>query len=185
MVNCKKWGESMLNRDTITSACCNKHDPRIDERHSLEVAARRTELKSRSQAGRAIAPILPRTTPAAFAVFRAWRRSNWSASVAAHGPLVSEYMLISDTLLKRLCKRLHICTSLDRFRIVMWDWEYLNARGWDTSLFGVGLRVLHASVGLRAQLEMATLPPAKRRLISGPVSDAKRHLTSKKEEEGG
>ncbi|KAG8732565.1 hypothetical protein FRC11_012576 [Ceratobasidium sp. 423] len=160
---------------------------------SLEVAARRKELKVRSQVGQIIVPVVPRSTcefppldnrllqPAALGVFRAWR-SNWRVARAFYGPLVSEHMLISDKMLQTLCKRLHICTTLDRFRTVLWNWDYLNVPGWDTNLFSVVLQVLNASIRLRVELEKASLLPAKRALTTSAGSSVKRTLTVKKEE---
>ncbi|KAG9076717.1 hypothetical protein FRC06_009351 [Ceratobasidium sp. 370] len=189
-VNCEKWGEVVGNRDRVSVPCCNKHDPKIDEAHGREVGARPSEQKAKALAKRRAVPVQPRSNRefhpldarflqlAALAMLQSWRRSNWRTVGALHGPLMSEHLLISDKMLKHLCKRLHVCTSLERLRRVLWDWEFLDIGGWDKRLFDVVMGILEASVKLQAQIAPAGKTSVKRAPDS-PAPDAKRIRTMK------
>ncbi|KAG9091512.1 hypothetical protein FS749_016479 [Ceratobasidium sp. UAMH 11750] len=184
-VNCEKWGEVVGNRDGVSVPCCNKHDPQIDVADGREVGARRREQRAKALARRRVAPVQPRSNqefrpldarflqPAALAMLQSWRRSNWRTVGALRGPLMPEHLLISDKMLKHLCKRLHVCTSLERLRRVVWDWEFLNIGGWDEKLFGVVKGILEVSVKLQPQI-VATGKTLVKRAPDSPAPDAKR-----------
>ncbi|KAG8684692.1 ATP-dependent DNA helicase sgs1 [Ceratobasidium sp. 394] len=142
-VNCRYWGEPM--RTPTEVPCCNKHCPEVDERHYKEMAERKKQQKlvrSRKTVVRSDGthkPLGKALQPAVHQILRQWRSTTW-VLWPSRTPMCPPNRLISDELLWQLCKRLHACTTMDRFRLVLATWERLDEFG--TSLYEFCQRLL-------------------------------------------
>ncbi|KAG9074586.1 hypothetical protein FS749_013828 [Ceratobasidium sp. UAMH 11750] len=137
-VNCRYWGEAL--RAPMDVPCCNRHDPGIDKRHYEELAAREQEHKKGTRRQKNIRsdgthrPLSKNLRSAAHQLLRQWRSTTWR-SCEFRTPICPPNRLISDQLLNHLCKRLHVCTTLDRFRFTLADWDRLDDFGADLYTF--------------------------------------------------
>ncbi|KAG8756128.1 hypothetical protein FRC12_010678 [Ceratobasidium sp. 428] len=131
-VNCRHWGESLQMPSDVP--CCNKHCPELDSVHYRE-------LEVRAEQQKVVKPRMPsmRTDglhrsvgkdlrPAVHQLLRQWRSTAW-LSCESRTPLCPPNRLISDRLLTHLCKRLHVCTTMERFRAMLIMWDRLDEFG--------------------------------------------------------
>lgn len=130
-VNCEYWGCD-LELPTEVS-CCNRHDSSIDEAHMREVEARAAIMKQlekpKHRGPKATGEHRPlhkkSMQPVAFLVLSQWRVTTWLA-YPDRTPLCPPQKLISDKLLQTHCRRMHVCTTWDRFRALLVFWDRLD-----------------------------------------------------------
>ncbi|KAF8593735.1 hypothetical protein BDV93DRAFT_582504 [Ceratobasidium sp. AG-I] len=139
---CLHWGESFIQHPN----CCIVHNN--DEfGHEWEVESRAQDSKERIAGVRR--PLIgPRANknsyralnkkfmiPVVLRMLREWRLRTWPTVTDRCGPYDPAEMFISDRLLEHLCKRMHVCTSLENFRQVMQHWDRLDK--WGEVLYSV------------------------------------------------
>jgi hypothetical protein len=145
-VNVSHWGDPDTPFDRGTHSCCNKHDPSVDMAHLEDVQRRaeaskakaREKKKEKGGALRSDRTHMPpdeaEMQPIARQIIYDWRRLNLPR-MGRYEPHMPYSMILSDSLVELLARKLHVCTSLDRFCEVMASWSHLNE--WGESLFAL------------------------------------------------
>lgn len=146
VINAEYWGDTPEPFDSTQHPCCNRHNPDIDRKHLEEVALRASAAKKKARAKRGAEqgslqsdrthapPDEAVMQPIARQIIIEWRRLHLPEMIGyqTHMPFS---VLLPDHLVTRLAKKLHICTTLERFQTVMASWTHLNE--WGESLFNV------------------------------------------------
>ncbi|KAF8601733.1 P-loop containing nucleoside triphosphate hydrolase protein, partial [Ceratobasidium sp. AG-I] len=132
-VNCRYWGEPVRIPEDVV--CCNRHCPDVDVQHYRETETRRKAektLTSRQKTARSDGthrPLGKKTLrPAVFQLLRQWRNTTWCL-YSQRTPMCPSNRLISDALLQHLCKRMHACTTIEKFRTTLATWDRLDEFG--------------------------------------------------------
>ncbi|KEP49080.1 DEAD/DEAH-box helicase [Rhizoctonia solani 123E] len=132
-INCRYWGEAFVL--PLGVACCNLHDPDIDQEDQRITdeyvkLERSTATTTRGIRGDGTHhPLAPKTLqPAVYKLLKHWRDSVWFSYPYKTANCPST-MLVTDHLLRSLCKWIHACTTYQTFRRVMADWERMEEFG--------------------------------------------------------
>ncbi|TCD63703.1 hypothetical protein EIP91_005108 [Steccherinum ochraceum] len=126
--------------------CCSVHFPEPETTADLSANAKWIERLAPKSSSSSRVPVSDRTCPplekpmkeAVVRIITRWRTNTWW-SFASADSMPAEWFL-NATAMSRLAEKAHICTSYDRFVIVLGPWRYLNDHG--QALFEVMTQIL-------------------------------------------
>ncbi|KAF8603104.1 hypothetical protein BDV93DRAFT_508620 [Ceratobasidium sp. AG-I] len=135
-VNISYWGDPHEPFDDKDRPCCNIHSPEVDKNHLGEVAARLAKAKATKKAS-VISIRSDRThkppdelvlQPIIQKMIYEWRRLNLR-HIQGYETHMPYSVILPESLVDRLSKKLHLCTDIERFRTVMGRWSRLEECG--------------------------------------------------------
>jgi hypothetical protein len=143
-VNVGYWGDVIVPFDDTLHPCCNLHHPDLDTTHLKEVQQRAETAKATVKALKEAQQGALRSDrthsppdeavmqPIARQMICSWRQVNLQQMVGYKTHMTFS-VILPDSLVNLLAKRLHLCTDIERFRTVMSSWTRLDE--WGESLF--------------------------------------------------
>ncbi|KAG8739430.1 hypothetical protein FRC10_005639 [Ceratobasidium sp. 414] len=139
-VNKAYWGDTDTLSGLGDHPCCNRHDLKLDAKDLEDVKewagdAKNKKIRQMPQLRSDRTHLPPDEVvmqPIARRVIGVWREKHLPDSIG-YDPHLSASTILPDCLVHLLARKLHICTTFERFRDVMSTWNRLEE--WGESLY--------------------------------------------------